>query len=334
MHRRRQLRKIKRALYMAVVLVALGVALGYWMSGYAERGLPASVAETDKPHKHGVASETTQDGRLAEAADERMDMAEEAGEPGGERGGSVNMGESMSAETEEASGAEWAWPGGIPAAGDTGTLRITITDPDGKPDAKLQVNHEKKLHLIIVSQGLSTFMHAHPEETAEPGVFEVPVSFPSAGRYELIADYVARDGSQQWRSTWVEAGGETAGMRQAEPALAPDKELTHTVEGMTVGLTFNQPPKAGKPAELTFAFADQATGKPISDLQPYLGAAGHVVILDADAKHYLHVHAMGGSGGPTAMFHTAFPDSGLYKIWGQFQRSGRVVTAAFVVKVG
>lgn len=32
--------------------------------------------------------------------------------------------------------------------------------------------------------------------------------------------------------------------------------------------------------------------------------------------------------------HTAFPRSGLYKVWAQFQRGGQVITVPFVVNVG
>ncbi|QHW31558.1 hypothetical protein GZH47_12370 [Paenibacillus rhizovicinus] len=321
---KRRIKKIKRALATAVVLLALGVAAGYWMSGYAKRGLPVTAVESgnlqDRPAHSGM-MDMEQEGGEGESAAGAMD----------EHDGAMNM--DMPANADGADGAQWVWPAGVPEAGETGKLRVTITGKDGKPDAGLQINHEKKLHLIVVSEGLSTFMHMHPVETAEQGVFDASVTFPAAGRYELIADFKTPDGSQQWQSTWVQTGG-ASGKRQAEPALAADQQLTRAADGMAVSLAFDKAPKAGESAALTFSFADQATGSPVRDLQPYLGAAGHVVILDAEAKHYLHVHAMDDPGGPTAMFHTTFPSSGLYKIWGQFQRKGRIVTVPFVVKVG
>jgi hypothetical protein len=71
-------------------------------------------------------------------------------------------------------------------------------------------------------------------------------------------------------------------------------------------------------------------------MQNYLGAAGHVVIVSSDMEQYLHVHPADSqqTAGPEAKFSTTFPADGLYKIWGQFQRDGRVLTVPFVVKIG
>jgi hypothetical protein len=82
-------------------------------------------------------------------------------------------------------------------------------------------------------------------------------------------------------------------------------------------------------------------GQPITDLQPYLGAMGHCVIVSEDGQTYLHSHpeqlfnpTPDTHGGPAVMFHTIFPHPGLYKIWGQFQRNGKVLVSSFVVNVG
>jgi hypothetical protein len=119
--------------------------------------------------------------------------------------------------------------------------------------------------------------------------------------------------------------------------------------------------KSGEDVMLHFQVRD-AAGKPVSDLQPYLGAMGHAVLLSADSNIYLHTHptdgahaedaqaegaqaegdhakmehaapAAGAKGGPDVMFHTNFPVPGLYKVWGQFQHKGRIVTAPFVLNV-
>ncbi|MEP7218751.1 MAG: hypothetical protein ABI876_07525, partial [Bacteroidota bacterium] len=111
---------------------------------------------------------------------------------------------------------------------------------------------------------------------------------------------------------------------------------------------------AGKDVMLHFQVRD-AKGKPITDLEPYLGAMGHAVLLSSDTKVYLHTHPMEGgtdhgsmdhgtmksdSGagaatehGPNVIFHTNFPSAGYYKVWGQFQHRGKIVTAPFVLKV-
>ena len=71
-----------------------------------------------------------------------------------------------------------------------------------------------------------------------------------------------------------------------------------------------------------------------------MGAMGHCAILSQDTQMFLHCHPeqlfpprADSRGGPAIAFHTEFPHPGRYKIWGQFQRHGKVVIADFVVDV-
>lgn len=81
-------------------------------------------------------------------------------------------------------------------------------------------------------------------------------------------------------------------------------------------------------------------GKPVTDLQPYLGAYGHLVALRASDLAYLHVHPMGGPGegttaaGPDIGFHTTVPSNGDYRLFLDFKHDGVVRTAEFTVSVG
>ncbi len=117
--------------------------------------------------------------------------------------------------------------------------------------------------------------------------------------------------------------------------------------------------RAGKDVMLHFQVRD-AAGKPVTGLEPYLGAMGHAVLLSSDTKSYLHTHPMDSHGdahgsmdhgahdatagaagstqvsagsGSDVMFHTNFPHPGLYKAWGQFQHKGKIITAAFVLNI-
>ena len=81
-------------------------------------------------------------------------------------------------------------------------------------------------------------------------------------------------------------------------------------------------------------------GKPLTDLEPYIGAMGHCVIISQDTQTYLHSHPEqlfnpkpSDRGGPEIAFHTRFPKPGLYKVWGQFKRGERILVADFVIKV-
>ena len=75
-------------------------------------------------------------------------------------------------------------------------------------------------------------------------------------------------------------------------------------------------------------------GEPVTDLEPYLGAFGHLVALRAGDLGYLHVHPEEGEAGPGVEFATAFPTPGTYRLFLDFQHRGVVHTAAFTVESG
>ncbi|CAG7657029.1 hypothetical protein ACFQI7_34750 [Paenibacillus allorhizosphaerae] len=210
---------------------------------------------------------------------------------------------------------------------DTG-VSIQIAGKDNKPIESLDVSHEKKLHLIVVSKDLSYFNHIHPEDKGK-GAFQISTQFPAGGEYKLFADFVPTGMGSMTKSQWITVQGDAA----KAVALEPEANLTKTVDGKEVTLTFDKL-QAGKAVNMTFNIKDAASKKPITNLQPYLGAVGHVVVLSADASQYLHVHPTDEkAAGPDAKFMTTFPASGIYKIWGQFQHEGKVFTVPFVVKV-
>jgi hypothetical protein len=94
---------------------------------------------------------------------------------------------------------------------------------------------------------------------------------------------------------------------------------------------------AGTTSLIAFHFADGSTGAAVSDLQPYLGAWGHVLIVSADLGAAVHSHPitpLTGSAGPTIYFQQRFPRAGMYRLWGQFMRHGRLATVRFTVEVG
>lgn len=215
-------------------------------------------------------------------------------------------------------------------SGSTGKkrIRVEIRKKDGGPIDKFETNHEKLLHLMVISKDLAYFNHIHPDYKGN-GVFEIANDFPAGGDYRLIADFKPTGGSSMTQMTWIRIEG-----KHPKPVpVVPDSSLDKTFEGKRVKLAIDEL-AANKELTLQFTITDGRTGQPVNDLQPYLGAIGHVVILSENAGQYLHVHAEDGQGtGPAARFETSFPKSGIYKIWGQFQRDGQVFTSSFVVNV-
>ncbi|MCQ6563830.1 hypothetical protein [Paenibacillus mendelii] len=224
--------------------------------------------------------------------------------------------------------AAFSFEAGTAKAKEDTELTIQITGEDGAPINEFDENHEKLLHLIVVNHDLSYFNHIHPEFQGD-GKFNVTTSFPAGGDYKLFADFIPTGGSGVTLSEWVKVDGEEA----QHTAVKADAKLAIEVDGKAVELNLSSK-KANEDVTLTYNIRDAKTNKDIDNLEQYLGAVGHVVILSDDAEQYLHVHPIDEKAtGPEAKFATSFPHSGTYKVWGQFQQNGEVFTVPFVVDI-
>jgi len=233
---------------------------------------------------------------------------------------------------------------GARAPGSPVQLSYQLADKAGRPLTDVVVSHERPMHLIVVRKDLGTFQHIHPQPTTVPGEFTVDSAFPAAGTYVLYAEFTRSNEQDIVQRDEVIIGTAT----ETAP-LTADLTPKIVADDTRVTLTFPQELRAGTAALLTFRLEDPRTGQPRRDLASYLGAAAHVVILDAGTGSFAHTHgeapsagiSHGASGagagapyGPEIDFRQTFPGPGRYKIWGQFQTAdGRVVTADFVVNV-
>jgi hypothetical protein len=234
----------------------------------------------------------------------------------------------MESPTKDSTSAVWKLSTEKPKPNTDTTMTIQIQDNKGKPIDKFDINHEKKMHLIVVSKDLSFFNHIHPEYKGK-GEFDVTTQFPDSGDYKLFADYVPAGNSATSQSKWVSVEGTAP----VPTEIVPETNFVKTVNDIVVTLSFDHL-MADMELNLKFNMVDAKTKKPVIDLQPYLGAVGHVVIISADAEQYIHVHPTDEKAkGPDAKFMTKFPKSGVYKIWGQFQRNGKTFIVPFVVNV-
>lgn len=240
-----------------------------------------------------------------------------------------NHGEEAKAGVGASVQALWKLSSAKPMAKQNTTLTLQIQDGQGKPIEKFDINHEKQMHLIVVSKDLSYFDHIHPEYKGK-GVFEVSTAFPAGGEYKLVADFIPAGMTATTQTHWIQVEGEKAPQVQVQP----EARLAKTADGKNITLTTDGQLAAGKELTLKFHMEDAATNQPVTNLQPYLGAVGHVVIMSADAEQYLHVHPMDEkSTGPDALFMTTFPKAGIYKVWGQFQQNGKVFIVSYVIQV-
>ncbi|MEV4187320.1 hypothetical protein ACWDOR_26390 [Streptosporangium canum] len=213
--------------------------------------------------------------------------------------------------------------------GEATDFRFTVTGPDGRPVTGYQVQHDKKLHFIVVSRDLGSFQHLHPEE-AGGGVWSVKLTLPGAGAYRAFADFAPEGGTGLTLGADLHAAGDYT------PKALPAAGRTSTVDGYTVTLDGDLTP--GASSKLTLKVSRD--GKPVTDLQPYLGAYGHLVALRAGDLAYLHVHPDGEPGdgktpaGPEITFYAEVPSRGDYRLFLDFQHEGTVRTADFTARAG
>lgn len=216
-------------------------------------------------------------------------------------------------------------------AGQRTELRFTVRDASGAAVTAYQREHDKELHLVLASRDLVTYRHLHPTRAAD-GTWSTPVDLPAAGGYRVFADFTPA-GKDAENFT---LGADLAASGRYEPARLPAPNGTARTDGYEVELTGSLRP--GKASELKLKVSRD--GDPVNDLQPYLGAYGHLVALRSGDLAYLHVHPNGEPGdgttepGPEVSFTATAPSAGTYRLFLDFRHGGEVHTAAFTVRAG
>lgn len=210
-------------------------------------------------------------------------------------------------------------------------LQIGVQDEDGNTIAQFDQFQEKMMHLIAVSDDLQVFQHLHPVYKGN-GQFEVEAQFPQSGSYTLFSDYQPTGRPEQVSVLKIRVAGDNTSVAQV------NWSRTKTFNETIVGFAPTQAAiRAGEEVVLRFHLQDANSHQPITDLQPYLGEKGHLVILRQSPalarENYIHAHAVQNTPTNQIHFATRFLQSGRYKLWGQFNRNGEIITADFWVDV-
>ncbi len=208
------------------------------------------------------------------------------------------------------------------------TLSMTPKNKDNANEqVPLDVEHTKKIHLIVVNDDLSWFDHIHPEYNSD-GSYTVKEKFPTAGKYTLFADYKPSGGNHIVDNLNVTVTGATP----APKNYGADILTGNASDGFSVSLA----PEGGKfltNMAMHINGVVMLNGKEVdvTTLEDYLGAKAHMVVISLADKKYLHVHP-GVEGGKFDL-HTTFDKPGIYRGWIQFQSKGKVYTSDFVMNV-
>jgi len=202
-----------------------------------------------------------------------------------------------------------------PEAGKPVELRLRVLDREtrGAPVSSFEIVHEMAMHLIAVRRDLAHFAHEHPAQNG--GEFRLRVTFPSGGEYRIFADVAPKGAGSQILMAKLKVGG----AETPEPARAATGVEMRSAAGLP----------AGRSTPVLFRIAD------VTGLEPYLGAAGHLILIHEDGETFVHSHPTGESAsGGELEFLSRLPKAGAYRGWLQFQRSGQVVTHVVEVRAG
>lgn len=249
----------------------------------------------------------------------------------------------------------------IVKAGQNVKLFFRIVHPgSGEKITKFETVHDKQYHLFVISQDMEFFQHIHPEEAAD-GTWSIEVKLPKPGYYKILSDFMPSGGASQFIAKPLVTAGYTGDLEADSAHLVPDTVNTKTVDDLTASVAYDPPQfVAGQYGHMNFHLTDSATKRPITDLQTYLAAFGHTLIMSEDMVDYVHSHPIDvisqgnddGSppqfvippdadratleamrGGPDVTFEGLMPKPGNYRAWTQFRRNDKVHTFSFTFHV-
>jgi hypothetical protein len=204
------------------------------------------------------------------------------------------------------------------ARGASDELVFRIVDRAGRAIEDFDVEHEREMHLLVARHDLTGYQHLHPRAIGN-GRWAVAVRFPESGPHRVFADFATAGASYMLHAD-VGVGG-----RYAARPLPPEATSASAGDGYRVAVE-----RSG--GERSFTISEH--GRPVDDVEPYLGARGHLVALREGDLAFQHVHPLDrATAGREIRFDVALPRAGGYRLYLQFKHAGEVRTAAFTEHV-
>ncbi|MFG3228062.1 hypothetical protein ACGF07_25215 [Kitasatospora sp. NPDC048194] len=223
-----------------------------------------------------------------------------------------------------------AEPAALPADRPT-PFRFTVVGPDGKPVTDFAVEQTKTMHFYAVRSDLTGYQHLHPTMAAD-GTWTADLAALQPGSWRLYASFTPAGGPGKGSDLVLSRTVTVPG--QAVDTPLPAASGSATADGYTV--TIQGDPMAGMAHPLTATITRD--GRPVTDLQPYLGTYAHISAFHEGDQAFAHLHpetraAGGDHGGPALTFHAELSRPGNWRTFIQFQTAGQLHTAAVTLHV-
>ncbi|MEB1807431.1 MAG: hypothetical protein LPK26_09035 [Bacillaceae bacterium] len=199
-------------------------------------------------------------------------------------------------------------------------LRVHLEDKEGNTP-ELNVTHEELIHLIVVSEDLNEYYHLHPRQIND-STFEKEITL-TGHLYKAFVDINPKGKGYVIEPLPFKVDPASHPSHyHVDTVLQIDRQLTKEINGKTVELK-HDPFEVGKDIKLTFNI-ENATP------EPYLGALGHVVIIDNKVEEFIHVHPISDH---ETVFEAHFDKPGIYKLWAEFKFDEEVIAFPYVIEV-
>jgi hypothetical protein len=229
----------------------------------------------------------------------------------------------------------------VPKTGRGTTLHLTILSTDGLP---FPPPEESLVHFVTVSRSLEEFHSVEEAEFRETGdgelrggLFTFPITFRRGGRHVLVISFFGK-GFDVRQYFILEVSG--PGQRKTSWNFTRRKE----VDDLTVSLTHTTPRHQQMYDTTEFKVEVTASGKKVTDLEPYRGSFGHITTFRRHLQSAAHIHANTWKGsspprgdviprGPGIYFRRYMANGENYRFFVQFQRQGRIYTVPFDVRI-
>jgi hypothetical protein len=211
-------------------------------------------------------------------------------------------------------------------SGENLNLSFSVKDKEDETRiVKLETVHEKKAHIIIVSDDLEYFNHIHPTQENE-GKYSFQMKFPFGGKYKLFVEYQPAGSGKITDGFDVDAEGD------AKSKMQYNKEkLSFSEKDLFVKLLNTTEIKSDADSHLPVKIIKDGINISTNKLDNYLGEKAHAIMIGLADKKLLHVHPMVIND--MLYLHLNFSGSGFYRLWVQFQLDGTLYTTDFILDV-
>jgi hypothetical protein len=161
-------------------------------------------------------------------------------------------------------------------------------------------DHGHLMHAFLLRiPAMDRFYHLHPEQQQD-GSFLLHLPAMPAGKYKIFADIVRGTGFPETLVSEIDLpdlngeffSADDSGASAPAFASAAAANIAPLSDDSRMVWEQNGPLKTGQVAWLRFRVED-ARHQPVTDLEPYMGMAGHAEFVRSDLSVFAHIHPAG-----------------------------------------